>query len=174
MRWMLAGLLGLSLAAAAPQVAEARGDARTTVSTPRAGKPAAAPARAASGRTAAAPARATRTQAAAPARGTRPQAGLATRQGRLAEVNSQRARAMTAIPYSRQQAAAPAGLRQSAMASCTTRNGRRSCAPAQARAVSFRWGSDLGPPTMAQSTCPDGTIATMAIGHTNVTRCVPL
>ena len=116
-------------------------------------------------------------QAAAAQRGGRQQLSLATRNGRLAAVANQRNRAMAAIPYSRHQAAAPASsLRQTAMASCTTRNGRRSCGPAQAqaRSVSFRWGGDLGPPSLAQSTCPDGTIATTAIGHTNVTRCVPL
>ncbi|MFL1464202.1 hypothetical protein ACI6QG_18470, partial [Roseococcus sp. DSY-14] len=134
----------------------------------------AAPARSAAARPVAAPARQARALPAV-VRGGRAQASLSTRQGRLAAVSSQRSRAMAAIPYSRQQAA-PAGLRQTAMAACTTRNGRRSCGPvaAQARTVSFRWGGDLGPPTMAQSTCPDGTIATTAIGHSNVTRCVPL
>jgi len=27
---------------------------------------------------------------------------------------------------------------------------------------------------MSQTNCPDGTIATLAIGHNDITRCVPL
>jgi hypothetical protein len=71
-------------------------------------------------------------------------------------------------------AQAPSALRQTAMASCTIRGGRRLCTTGVTRSVAFRWGSDLGAASMSQSSCPDGTIATMAIGHTDVVRCVPL
>ena len=54
------------------------------------------------------------------------------------------------------------------------RGGRRLCTTGATRSVAFRWGSDLGAQSMSQSSCPDGTIATMAIGHTDVVRCVPL
>ncbi|UPY36580.1 hypothetical protein [Sediminicoccus sp. KRV36] len=83
-------------------------------------------------------------------------------------------RQMAAIPYGRQVAAPSRGLRQTAMASCTTRNGRRVCAPTATRTASMRWTGGLAPAAMSQAGCPDGTIATMAIGHNDITRCVPL
>ena len=76
-----------------------------------------------------------------------------------------------AIPYGRQSALPQRGLRQAAMASCTTRHGRRNCAPT--RTVSS-WTGGLAPAGMSQAGCPDGTLATTAIGHSNITRCVPL
>jgi len=84
-------------------------------------------------------------------------------------------RQVAAIPYSRQNSAASArGLRQTAMASCTTRNGRRVCTPGVTRTASIRWTGGLAPAAMSQTNCPDGTIATLAIGHNDITRCVPL
>jgi hypothetical protein len=84
-------------------------------------------------------------------------------------------RQASAVPYSRQVAAAsPRSMRQTAMLSCTTRNGRRVCSPAVTRTASFRWTGGLAPAAMSQAGCPDGTIATMAIGHSDITRCVPL
>lgn len=80
-----------------------------------------------------------------------------------------------AVPYSRNATAlSPRQLRQTAMASCTTRNGRRVCAPAITRTASMRWTGGLAPAAMSQAGCPDGTIATMAFGHNDITRCVPL
>ncbi len=81
---------------------------------------------------------------------------------------------MAAIPYSRQNAAPQRGLRQTAMASCVTRNGRRVCTPGITRTASMRWTGGLAPAAMSQTTCPDGTIATLALGHSDITRCVPL
>ena len=86
----------------------------------------------------------------------------------------QRGRAFAVIPYGRSMAQAASPYRQSAMASCVVRGGRRLCTTGASRSVAFRWGSDLGAQSMSQSSCPDGTIATMAIGHTDVVRCVPL
>lgn len=84
-------------------------------------------------------------------------------------------RQLAAVPYSRQNSAAPVrGLRQTAMASCTTRNGRRVCTPGVTRTASMRWTGGLAPAAMSQTNCPDGTIATLAIGHSDITRCVPL
>jgi len=83
-------------------------------------------------------------------------------------------RQMAAVPYSRQNAAPVRGLRQTAMASCTTRNGRRVCTPGITRTASMRWTGGLAPAAMSQTTCPDGTIATLALGHSDITRCVPL
>ena len=85
-----------------------------------------------------------------------------------------RGRSFAVVPYGRAMAQAPTPYRQSAVASCTMRGGRRLCTAGATRSVAFRWGSDLGAQTMSQSSCPDGTIATMAIGHTDVVRCVPL
>ncbi|MEI6159178.1 MAG: hypothetical protein WCP77_05025 [Roseococcus sp.] len=84
------------------------------------------------------------------------------------------ARHAAAVPYSRQAAMPTRGLRQTAMASCTTRNGRRVCSPGATRTASMRWTGGLAPAAMSQAGCPDGTIATMAIGHNDITRCVPL
>ncbi|WP_431304935.1 hypothetical protein [Sediminicoccus sp. BL-A-41-H5] len=80
-----------------------------------------------------------------------------------------------AVPYARQPAASNArGLRQTAMANCTTRNGRRTCTPGATRTSGMSWTGGLAPAAFSQTGCPDGTIATMAIGHNDITRCVPL
>lgn len=78
----------------------------------------------------------------------------------------------TAVPYSRQAAAAQP-LRQTAMATCTTRNGRRTCG-SPTRSASLPWMGGLTPAAMSQAGCPDGTIATNALGHSDIVRCVPL
>lgn len=178
-RAMMAGLLGFGLVTALPMTAEARGDARQTVQTQRSAAPAARPT---ATRTQAQPAR----RDAAPARNasvrptgqqaSRQQANLPSRRAAADTRNmSARQRANAAVPYanSRQAAANPRSLRQSAMMTCTTRNGRRTCTP-EVRNTSFRWTGGLAPAAMSQSACPDGTIATNAIGHSNVVRCVPL
>ncbi|MCW8085065.1 hypothetical protein [Sabulicella glaciei] len=165
-------------------MAEARGDARGTVQSQKPSRPVAAPVRnasrsAAPARAAAGPAASSARQQAsrqAPARNGRATARQAATTNSRMQV-AQRGRSTAPVPYSRHQTAASQGLRQSAMATCTMRGGRRVCAPAaaaQPRNVSFRWGSDLPPMTMAQTSCPDGTMATMALGHTDVIRCVPL
>ncbi|MDB5412818.1 MAG: hypothetical protein JWR10_1153 [Rubritepida sp.] len=86
-------------------------------------------------------------------------------------------RMAAAIPYGRQQALPQGrGLRRTAMASCTFRNGRRSCAStvSASRGESMRWTGGLAPAAMSQAACPDGTIATTALGHDDIVRCVPL
>ena len=93
----------------------------------------------------------------------------------MANQRSGTGRQLAAIPYSRQAAMSPRGLRQTAMLACTTRNGRRTCAPAvRTASVQMRWTGGLAPAGMSQAGCPDGTIATLAIGHSDITRCVPL
>ncbi|WP_207540432.1 hypothetical protein [Sabulicella rubraurantiaca] len=185
MRMLFGGLVGLCLLAGIPTMAEARGDARGAVQSQKPSRPVAAPVRTAS-RPAAAPARAAARPAASSVRHVSPRQ-VQARYGRTNAHQAaaprgyaqfaQRGRSFAPVPYSRHQAAAPQGLRQTAMATCTMRGGRRVCSPvaaAQPRNVSFRWGSDLPPMTMAQTSCPDGTMATMALGHTDVIRCVPL
>jgi hypothetical protein len=155
--------------------AQARGDARAAV---QSGKPIARPALAAPSRGAlsspreAAPRGSAREPASAQRGFAAPQASHAARHGsRPATV--QRGRHFTAIPYARPPAQPQLGLRHTAMASCVTRGGRRSCTGG-VRTASFRWGGDLAPAAMTQASCPDGTIATMAIGHDDIVRCVPL
>jgi hypothetical protein len=110
-------------------------------------------------------------QAAAPNRAT---SARGTTTSRTAERRGS-SRHAAAVPYSRQAAAtAPRGLRQTAMASCTTRNGRRTCTPGATRTAASSWTGGLAPAAMSQAGCPDGTIATMALGHHDITRCVPL
>ena len=174
-RAMMAGLFGFGLLAALPMTAEARGDAGQSAQPQRSAAPAARPS--ASRSQAQAPARrATSTQQASRQEATRQQASLPGRRA-ATEARSQNARqrALAAVPYEnrRQAGMSATNLRQSAMLTCTTRNGRRSCAP-QARNTSHRWTGGLAPAAMSQSSCPDGTIATMALGHNNVVRCVPL
>jgi hypothetical protein len=55
---------------------------------------------------------------------------------------------------------------------CTVSRGRRVCGGT--RQVAMRWSGGLAPAAGHQSSCPDGTMATLAVGHENVTRCVPL
>lgn len=187
MRSFLGGLLGLCLGLAAlPQDASARTDPRASVQTTNSSR--AATARPAATRAAVTPASSARPQAARagtarlPAASStrsvvaRPVAGRATTaNSRLAVARSGSSRHAMAVPYSRNAAAlSPRQLRQTAMASCTTRNGRRVCAPAITRTASMRWTGGLAPAAMSQAGCPDGTIATTAIGHSDITRCVPL
>ena len=67
------------------------------------------------------------------------------------------------------QAAARSGNRQqAASANCRGRN----CAP-RMRTVS--WQGGLEPATNAQAhACPSGTLATLAHGHSDIVRCMPL
>ncbi|MBX9748711.1 MAG: hypothetical protein K5Q68_03760 [Roseococcus sp.] len=175
MRSFLGGFLGLCLGLALlPDAASARTDARSsaqnasssravTASRPAATRPAAT-------RPAASRSSASTTRQAAASRTTRPTAA-----NRNMARSGGTTRHAAAIPYARQPAAqAPRGLRQTAMASCTTRNGRRVCSPGATRNVAMRWTGGLAPAAMSQAGCPDGTIATMALGHNDITRCVPL
>ena len=57
-------------------------------------------------------------------------------------------------------------------AACTVSSGRRVCGGT--RQVAMRWSGGLMPAAGNQTSCPDGTIATLAHGHENVVRCVPL
>lgn len=110
------------------------------------------------------------TRATAPRQALAPRATTSSR----TVLRTGQSRQAAAVPYSRQAALPTRGLRQTAVASCTTRNGRRNCTPAAARTVAMRWTGGLAPAAMSQAGCPDGTIATMAIGHSDITRCVPL
>ncbi|MCX8132852.1 MAG: hypothetical protein N3D18_02665 [Roseococcus sp.] len=150
-RAMMAGLLGLGLVAAMPPSAEASGAPRPT----------------AQGQRGVAPLPQMTRREAPPAR---PAPARPAVQG---------ARGASAVPYAparggpQQAAASGPRLSQAAMAGCTVRNGRRACGPA-ARQTALRWTGGLAPAALSQTACPDGTIATTAIGHSNVVRCMPL
>ncbi len=186
MRSFIGGLLGLCLGLALlPQDASARTDSRTSAqssqssrstaaSRPATPRPGVARTSTASRNTTARATRSATQQRQALA----PRSATASRSAHANSRSAQRAgnsRQAAAVPYGRQPAATPArGLRQTAAVSCTTRNGRRTCAPAATRTATMRWTGGLAPAAFSQTGCPDGTIATMAIGHSDITRCVPL
>lgn len=62
--------------------------------------------------------------------------------------------------------------RFTSMSACSTQRGGRVCGGT--RTVAMRWSGGLSPAAGNQSSCPDGTMATMAVGHENVVRCVPM
>ena len=66
--------------------------------------------------------------------------------------------------------AQPAVMRN-AVAQCTQRNGRNTCAPARSSVAG--WQSGLPVANYAQRECPEGTFATLARGHDDVVRCMP-
>lgn len=69
----------------------------------------------------------------------------------------------------RRDVAAP----RNAMANnCTRRNGRTVCAPARSSIAG--WQRGLPTANYAQRECPEGTLATLARGHDDVVRCMPL
>jgi hypothetical protein len=62
--------------------------------------------------------------------------------------------------------------RDAVASNCTRRNGRRVCG--QATHSIAGWQSGLPRADNAQTECPDGTFATLARGHDDVVRCMPL
>ncbi len=58
-------------------------------------------------------------------------------------------------------------------AACTRRNGRTVCGPARRDGVPG-WQAGLPVADFAQRECPAGTFATLARGHENVVRCMPI
>lgn len=198
MRSLIAGFLGLCLTVTLlPSEASARADARASAQSGSSSRNTAAPSRstasiasrstasrptaarssATSSRASAVPSRqaSSRTNAASSRHALTPRSATASRSAsrdRATAGRSTSSRHAAAIPYGRQSATPQRGLRQTAMASCTTRNGRRSCAPSRTAAMS--WTGGLAPAAMSQAGCPDGTIATNALGHNDITRCVPL
>ncbi|MFN6955711.1 MAG: hypothetical protein ACK4PG_13040 [Acetobacteraceae bacterium] len=71
----------------------------------------------------------------------------------------------------RSAAAAPAGMPR-ATGSCTRRDAQGRCI--RTTTSNTRWQGGLPPMTMAQQECPSGTVATLARGHANVVRCLPI
>ena len=68
--------------------------------------------------------------------------------------------------------ASAATISRDAMANCSRNNGRTICG--QARSSVAGWQSGLPAADYAQRECPEGTFATLARGHDNVVRCMPI
>jgi hypothetical protein len=152
MRLAIAGLAAVFLFAFQTAEAANRSDGRAQ----------AKPAQQTRSTTAATPPRQSATQTSRNQASRKATAGASSRQAQ--------ARMAMPAPYARSSSGS---LRQTAMASCTTRKGRRSCGPVL-RTASLGWSGGMPPMSMAQSTCPDGTMAVNATGHSDVVRCVPL
>jgi hypothetical protein len=82
-------------------------------------------------------------------------------------------RGASAATVSRDASArATAQPRRNAVAHCTQRDARTVCAPARSSVAG--WQSGLPVANFAQRECPDGTFATLARGHDDIVRCMPL
>lgn len=164
MRLVLLALFSLVLVA--PQAADAarREEPRTQASRPQAGPkaPTTRPAAAAAPRSSATTARPATRQAARPAprQAARPQ-----QTARAGDVRTQR----TGIVV---RGASAATVSREAAASCTRRNGRTVCGPSRSGVAG--WQAGLPAVDYAQTDCPAGTFATLARGHENVVRCMPI
>jgi hypothetical protein len=150
MRLVLLALFSLVLVA--PQAADAarREEPRTASARPQAGtkppvtRPASAP---------------QRSSANAPRQAARPQQAA-----RAGDVRTQR----TGIVV---RGASAATVSRDAPANCTRRNGRTVCG---GRSGVAGWQAGLPAVDYAQTDCPAGTFATLARGHENVVRCMPI
>lgn len=98
------------------------------------------------------------------------------RQGRavaMAPLRDRRGRIIASAPRGGFHHAMLRGMSShSAMSACSMSQGRRVCGGS--RTVAMRWSGGLSPAAGSQSSCPDGTMATLAVGHENVVRCVPM
>jgi hypothetical protein len=166
MRLLASALIALACLSwsAAPADARSReqAQAQTRQAAPQANRAAAARAAAAPRRQASQPPRQATRQAPAATRqaAARPPAGRSA--GTRQAANPRDARG------ARQAAARSGGRQQAAASQCRGRN----CAP-RTRTVS--WQGGLEPATNAQAhACPAGTLATLAIGHSDIVRCMPL
>jgi hypothetical protein len=70
------------------------------------------------------------------------------------------------------RSASAATIRREPATSCTRRNGRTVCGPARSSVAG--WQAGLPVADQGQRECPDGTFATLARGHENVVRCMPM
>jgi hypothetical protein len=162
MRLLASALIALATLTwgAAPTEARTReqAQAQTRQAAPQATRTAASRAAAAPQRQAASRPTAVRQAAASPSRDARGTRQASTRQPAASPRDARGTR----------QAASRAGSRQQAAANCRGRN----CAP-RTRTVS--WQGGLEPATNAQAhACPSGTLATLAHGHSDIVRCMPL
>lgn len=106
---------------------------------------------------------------AATARMTRPTPAVATQRGRLIRT------AYAAPAQSGRSVAASRHGRQAAVAQCSRTSRGRGPQRCAASGGGLSWQAGLSPAAHVQTTdCPEGTMATLATGHTNVVRCMPI
>lgn len=156
MRLVLLALFSFVLVA--PQAADAarREEPRTASARPQAGAKAPTTRPAATTQ---------RSSATAPRPAARPQQGSRQQQAaRPGDVRTQR----TGIVV---RGASAATVSRDAAANCTRRNGRTVCG---GRSGVAGWQAGLPAVDYAQTDCPAGTFATLARGHENVVRCMPI
>jgi hypothetical protein len=112
-------------------------------------------------------------QAASQSTPPRPAAAQASRTPQTAEARPpQRAAApRTGLMRSAAASPAPAGMPRTT-GTCTRRDAQGRCV--RTTASNTRWQGGLPPMTMAQQDCPSGTVATLARGHSDVVRCLPI
>lgn len=172
-RAMILGALGLMfLLPVAEAAANQRQQDRATAQQPRAAAPQAQRTAAPAARQAAQPQRTALAERATPQQrqATRPTAAPQ----RTATTQAPAARQQAAAQRSglfRSAAAAPAGMPR-ATGTCTRRDAQGRCV--STTPANTRWQGGLPPMTMAQQECPAGTVATLARGHANVVRCLPI
>lgn len=188
MRWLMAGLMGLFVLGAMPMPSEAQSQTRPAAQNQRQATPPAdrtaqrptaqgqAAQRPAAQRPAAQTSRpaatASRPSNARPATASRPAATQPRSAATAPRPAAGNAR-VAAVPYGNRNTAAGAGnARQATAQRCTIQNGRRVCRPAAG--ATDRWAGGLAPAALSQRACPEGTVATNAIGHTDIIRCLPL
>ncbi len=168
MRLLATALIALATLAWTAPPAEARSREQSQAQSRQAAGPQAN--RAAATRAAAAPQRNTQPVATRQAAAARPAAtGRQATTGRQAATSQGRSQAAGRTDArGTRQVAARSGSRQQAATNC-----RGSNCGARTRTVS--WQAGLEPPTNAQAqSCPVGTMATLARGHSDIVRCMPL
>ncbi len=162
MRLVLLALFSLVLVA--PQAADAarREEPRSASARPQAGAkaPATRPAATTQRSSAVTTPRSSAATTSRPAANARPQ-----QTARAGDVRTQR----TGIVV---RGASAATVSREASASCTRRNGRTVCGPSRSGVAG--WQAGLPAVDYAQTDCPAGTFATLARGHENVVRCMPI
>jgi hypothetical protein len=163
MRFTILGALAVLLLVPAAEVeASQRATDRTAAGQARQAQVTATAPRATSQRQATAPRTAAQGQAAA----------RTTRQATTPGATTQRQAATPRTGLFRSAAAAPAGMPRTT-GTCARRDAQGRCIRTTV-ARSARWQGGLPPMTMAQQDCPAGTVATLARGHSDVVRCLPI
>lgn len=111
--------------------------------------------------------------AAAPARAQAARPAATPRQQVARPANSRAAaQAARGTVFRSATAATTAGMPRTATAGCARRDAQGRCL--RPAAATPRWQTGLPPITMAQQECPPGTVATLARGHADVVRCLPI
>jgi hypothetical protein len=85
------------------------------------------------------------------------------------------AKAKAGAPYARGQVRVQQAAWRPGAAPAACGHGTRHCRSASLVRAPFAWTQGLPPAALVQaSECPDGTLATLARGHDDVVRCMPI